>query len=106
MVDQQRVITQKRTGSTLVALAAQSAAVVFLIALALWSATKYCEGIGCLGVGIVWMFWVVLYAVVLTTGLLLRRRTRRDEPVARVVCLAVWVQVATGMVAVAYWVLR
>lgn len=106
MADQQRVIAQKRTGSTLAAASAQSAAVVFLIALALWSATKYCEGIGCLGVGIVWMFWAMVYAVVLVTGLLLTRRTRGHDSVARVVRLAVWVQIATGMVAVAYWILR
>ncbi|WP_298595190.1 hypothetical protein [uncultured Zoogloea sp.] len=103
MADQQRVIAQKRTGSTFFAVAAQAAAVVLVIALALWCATKHCEGIGCLGVGLVWMVWAVLYAVVLVTGLLLRRRACGHDAVARA---SLWAHIATGMVAAAYWVLR
>ncbi len=103
MTGEQRVIAEKRTASTHFADATQAVAVALVIALALWCATKHCEGIGCLGVGLVWMVWAVLYAVVLMTGLLLRRRARGRGAVARA---SLWAHVATGMVAAAYWMLR
>jgi hypothetical protein len=53
--------------------AAYILAVAALLAGAVAIANTYCEGFGCIGLGILWFAWAVSYGVVLLPGLALTR---------------------------------
>ena len=78
---------------------------VCLAAFKLWRI--YCENFGCTGVGIAWAAWVaVLYVPVLLFGWYVVRRAREVPGLARLMSMAVYVQLLVGAGLVAYWLHR
>ncbi len=51
-----------------IAVALYLAVVAFLATCGVWAATKYCEGLGCLAIDLVWIFWAVLYCITLAAA--------------------------------------
>lgn len=73
-----------------------------LFGVVLWH--TYCEGFGCIGLGIAWMAWVVAYAVLLALGLGLWRRP--DAGLRRLRNAALVSQLLAGLSLLAYWLVQ
>jgi len=73
-----------------------------LFGVVLWR--TYCEGFGCIGLGIAWMAWVVAYAMLLALGLGLWRRP--DAGLRRLRNGALVSQLLAGLSLLAYWLVQ
>lgn len=63
-----------------------------------------CESFGCMGNGIAWMAWVVLFVPTLGTGVVLRSLSSLGTSLAKLAKFALWLQVAMGAVLFVLWV--
>lgn len=83
------------------------AGVIALAALGVFNLRTYCENFGCIGLGVLWFAWCVLYGVVLLVGLGARapraHSSLRQHQVARASMRA---QLLLGALAVGYWLLK
>lgn len=60
-----------------------SAAIAFLLFVAGWSALRECEGMGCLALKLMWIYWGLANAVVAPFALILVLLSRRDGLLGR-----------------------
>jgi hypothetical protein len=63
-----------------------------------------CENFGCIGVGVAWFTWVVVFLPVLATGAVLRSRPSLGKMLLFVTRFALWAQTALGVALLAVWV--
>ena len=83
------------------------AGVPALIALAVYTLGLYCESFGCMGIGLMWMAWAVLFGVRLLFGLVSRAQSRKGSPrLVQIAALAVRAQWLLGGMAVIRWLLK
>lgn len=59
-----------------------------------------------MGVGVAWFAWVVAFFPVLAIGAALRLRSSLGTRLRKLTRLAVWVQVALGLVLLGAWVCK
>lgn len=65
-----------------------------------------CEGFGCIGVGVAWLAWVVAFFPVLAIGAALRLRSSPGARLRTLTRLAVWAQLALGLILLGIWVCK
>lgn len=97
----------KRLGLLLTGL--HVAGVLALLALGVFNLRTYCENFGCIGVGVLWFAWCVLYSAVLLVGAFAARAARGASSPRRLRQTArgsMAAQLLIGVLAVAYWLLR
>ncbi len=68
-------------------------AVAFLLYVAGWCAFRECEGMGCLALKLMWIYWWLINAIVAPFALILVLLSRRDVPLGRFARYAGAVQV-------------
>ncbi|MBI2309137.1 MAG: hypothetical protein HYU78_17750 [Rhodocyclales bacterium] len=78
-------------------------AVAALVAAAVAIANTYCEGFGCIGLGILWFAWLVAYGVALVPGLALYRWPASRPFLARSSRVALVGQLLLGVVLAGIW---
>lgn len=62
-----------------------------------------CESFGCMGVGVAWFAWVVVFVPVLAIGAVLRSHSSLGARLLKVTRWAVWTQAALGLALLAAW---
>ena len=92
----------RRVVAVLVVLHLLGGAALALFGVGLWR--TYCEGFGCIGLGIAWMAWAVAYAALLALGLGLWRRP--DAGLRRLRNAALVSQLVAGLGLLAYWLVQ
>jgi hypothetical protein len=80
------------------------AAVLALAGAAVFIWRLKCESFGCMGVGVAWFAWVVVFVPVMVVGVALRSRVSLGVRLLQATRAAVWLQAATGAVLLAAWV--
>ena len=63
-----------------------------------------CESFGCMGVGVAWFAWVVVFFPVLVLGAVLRSHQALGTTTLQVTRAVVWAQIAIGAVLLVAWV--
>ncbi|OIN90458.1 MAG: hypothetical protein AUJ20_14325 [Comamonadaceae bacterium CG1_02_60_18] len=63
-----------------------------------------CEGFGCTAIGVAWIAWAAVFVVVLVVGLIARNKTTSVAGFGPAAKIALWVQLVTGVCALAAWV--
>jgi hypothetical protein len=63
-----------------------------------------CESFGCMGVGVAWFAWVVVFFPVLGIGAALRSRSSLGSALLRITRLAFLAQAALGITLLVLWV--
>ena len=92
----------RRVVAVLVALHLLGWVALALFGVELWR--TYCEGFGCIGLGIAWMAWAAGYAALLALGLGLWRRP--DAGLRRLRNGALVTQLVAGLGLLAYWLVQ
>lgn len=83
-----------------------TAAVVALAMAAVALLRAYCEGFGCIGLGIAWAAWAAGFAVAALVGGLVCWRSPAGTRARRVVRVSLVLQLAMGLPLVALWLWR
>lgn len=83
------------------------AGVVALALMAVYTLGLHCESFGCMGIGLMWTAWAVLFGAWLLVGLLSRSQARKASPgLVKLSALAVRAQWVMGGLAVIRWLLK
>src|SRR5262245_56462125 len=65
-----------------------------------------CESFGCMGLGVAWFAWGVVYAVVFGLGLLMRAFLDAGSALRSAVSVALSAQLLLGVLLATYWLLN
>jgi hypothetical protein len=65
-----------------------------------------CENFGCMGLGVAWFGWSVVYAVAFGLGLLMRTLLDAGSALRSAVSMALCAQVLMGVLLAGYWLLH
>ena len=79
-------------------------AVVALAIAAVSLLRTYCEGFGCIGLGIAWFAWVCFFAIAALLGLFSANRAKRVAGWQRSSRIALIVQALLGLILLGIWV--
>ena len=82
------------------------ASVPVLAAGAAYAFSLRCESFGCMGLGVAWFAWSVVYAVALGLGLLMRALLDTGSALRSAVSMALSAQLLLGVLLAAYWLLH
>lgn len=75
--------------------------------MAVYTLGLHCESFGCMGIGLMWMAWAVLFAAWLLFGLVSRAQSRKGSAgLVKLYGLAVRAQWLMGGLAVLRWLLK
>ena len=66
----------------------------------------YCEGFGCIGIGIMWFAWAGVYAAWLIYGGIAHARLKEKPAQRQLAGRLIAGQVAVGVALLAYWALK
>ena len=66
----------------------------------------YCESYGCLGLGLLWLFWIAAYAAILAIGRLAYRRSKASGGKAALQFYLVAAQLVLGLCLLGSWAVR
>jgi len=80
--------------------------VAALLASAAYALQLRCEGFACTGVGILWLAWAVVYFVVVTLCLAVRKTLPAGSVSRRLVSLGTLGLLILGLVLLGYWQFR
>jgi hypothetical protein len=100
----QAIQTEGRYSVSKVLAGAYIAAVMALAVTAVLIWRLPCENFGCIGIGVAWFAWVVVFLPILGIGGALRSRSSLGTQLLRVTRLAVWSQAALGVTLILLWV--
>jgi hypothetical protein len=103
--DEPPVSRGRRSTGPIFIVGAHGLGVLFLISTAVYTLGLRCESFGCMGIGLMWMAWAVVFGIVAIIGLVSRSQARKGSArLVQVASLTMATQWLVGVLCLIRWI--